>query len=315
MTAAVLIGYAAVLAGPMAWLLRRASWVSRAPRLAVAAWQVLSLSILLAVGLAALVLIAPVTTLTGGVATLLDACVDALRVQYATPGGAVTSTASLVLVAVLLVRVGYGLVVSFRQAARQRRRQRAALALIGRRDDELDAVVVDHTTAVAYCLPGRGRQVVLTSAALRALDPAELRAVLAHEQAHLRERHHLVLAGAQVLERAFPFVPAFRWARTEVARLVELIADDAATRHCERHKVAHALVTLAAGTAPPAALGAGGPTSAGRVYRLLAPARPLHPGVLLLGAVVLAILVAVPLLVAASPAVAAAQMIYCPLAH
>lgn len=315
MTAVVLVGYAIVLAGPVAWLLRRAAWTSRAPRLAVAAWQVVSLSIVLAVGLAGLVLIVPVAALTGGLATLIEACVDALRVQYATLGGAATSTVAIALLAVMVVRVGYTAVVCFGQAIWQRRRQRAALALIGHRDDELGAVVVDHTTAVAYCLPGRGRQVVLTSAAVCALDPAELRAVLAHEQAHLRERHHLVLAGAQVLDQAFPFVPAFRWGRVEVARLVELIADDAATRHCERHTIAHALVALAAGTAPTAALGAGGPTTPGRVDRLLAPARPLQPIAVLLGAAALATLVAVPLLLAAGPAVAATQMPYCPLPY
>ena len=45
-------------------------------------------------------------------------------------------------------------------------------------------------------------------------------AVLAHEQAHLRGRHHLVLAAGRILRRAFPWVPAFRWAYEEVTRLV-----------------------------------------------------------------------------------------------
>jgi hypothetical protein len=61
-----------------------------------------------------------------------------------------------------------------------------ALTLIARPHLHYDALVVDHGAAAAYCLPGRVRQVVLTSAALSALDHNQLLGVLAHEQAHLR---------------------------------------------------------------------------------------------------------------------------------
>src|SRR5262245_66625300 len=57
MTGALLLAYAAVLAGPVAWLLRRGGWFGRAPALGVLAWQVLSTSVLLAVVLGAVAMI------------------------------------------------------------------------------------------------------------------------------------------------------------------------------------------------------------------------------------------------------------------
>lgn len=87
------------------------------------------------------------------------------------------------------------------------------------------AAVIDHAVPAAYCLPGRGRRIVLTSAALTALSDDELNAVLAHERAHLSGRHHLVVAFADGLSRAFPNVPLFRRAQEQVGRLVEMLAE------------------------------------------------------------------------------------------
>ena len=87
---------------------------------------------------------------------------------------------------------------------------------------------MEHPAAVAYCLPGRVGTIVLTTAALAALDDAELAAVLAHERAHLRGRHHLVLAAASALAQTLPFLPGLCTAQTELARLLEMIADDKA---------------------------------------------------------------------------------------
>ena len=55
------------------------------------------------------------------------------------------------------------------------------------------------------CL-GCGRPIVISAGTLDLLDADELAAVLAHERAHLRERHDLVLLPFTALLRAF------RWA-------------------------------------------------------------------------------------------------------
>src|SRR5207302_4768176 len=94
----------------------------------------------------------------------------------------------------------------------------------------LGAVLVEHPEPAAYCVAGRHPPVILTTGAVAALDPAQLQAVLAHERAHLAGRHHRLLAMARIGRQVLPFVPLMRDADLQVARLVELHADDAATR-------------------------------------------------------------------------------------
>lgn len=53
---------------------------------------------------------------------------------------------------------------------------------------------MEHLEPAAYCVAGRYPTVILTTGALRALDPDQLDAVLAHERAHLAGHHHRLLA-------------------------------------------------------------------------------------------------------------------------
>ncbi len=128
----------------------------------------------------------------------------------------------------------------------------------------MGALLIDNAAPAAYCLPGREQRIVLTTGALAALSPGELDAVLAHERAHHAGRHHLILAGAQAIARAFPVVPLFAAAPLEIARLVELAADDAAGRAEDRLVVAHALVALADADRPHTALAAQVPLGTAR---------------------------------------------------
>jgi Zn-dependent protease with chaperone function len=75
---------------------------------------------------------------------------------------------------------------------------------------------------------------VLPTGAIGALDEAQLRAVLAHERAHLSGRHQLLVTMASALGDAFPGVPTFRVACEQVARLAELRADVAASTAAHR---------------------------------------------------------------------------------
>ena len=81
---------------------------------------------------------------------------------------------------------------------------------------------------MAYCLPGLRPRMVLTSATLADLSPAALAAVVAHESAHLTQRHDLVVLPFVAWQTALPFLPSSRTARAVVALLVEALADDAA---------------------------------------------------------------------------------------
>lgn len=52
------------------------------------------------------------------------------------------------------------------------------------------------------------------------------------------------------IQRAYPFLAILRQAADETARLVEIVADDAATRRCPGRTVAGALVALAEASTP-----------------------------------------------------------------
>ncbi|MCG5215923.1 M56 family metallopeptidase, partial [Streptosporangium soli] len=197
------------------------------------------------------------------------------------------------------------------RARGERRRHAEALALLGRHDGRLGALVVDYEERMAYCLPGRNGQTVITTGALRSLAAEQVAAVLAHERAHLRGRHHLVLAGAETLTRAFPRVPLFERARTEIARLIELLADDVAARRHPRIHLAAALVSLATGRVPAFALGAGGATALTRVRRMLNPGAPLARRERLAGLLAVGVLLAGPATVAAAPGISAFLAHHC----
>src|SRR5204862_7881841 len=101
---------------------------------------------------------------------------------------------------------------------RARRRQRELLSLLGHGDPKVPgALVVDHPAAAAYCVPGLRSRIVVSAGALNLLDQAELAAVLAHERAHLRARHDLVLLPFGALVRAFPRARLARRAQVAVA--------------------------------------------------------------------------------------------------
>jgi len=294
--------YATLLAGPLAWWLRRTEWPNRRPALGVVTWHVLAGSVL-------------GTVVLGAFAAAPSGHGDHHHHNHLLVVQACLFTVAFLGAAAL--SLSRGLLTYLRIDRGHRRQHRLLLSLAGRRDERLGVVVVDHATATAYCVPGPAGEVVLTSGALAALDDRELAAVLAHERAHLRGRHHLVVAGAKVIRLAFPFVPVFRWAHDEVARLVELCADDVAARRHGRSVLADALVTLA-GTSgvsatPPAALGAHGSTVTTRVNRLLGPAQLLGRWAVAGWSLALVALPAMPLL-GAGPALAGAAdlLSHCP---
>ncbi|MDQ1041294.1 Zn-dependent protease with chaperone function [Streptomyces sp. V3I8] len=156
-------------------------------------------------------------------------------------------------------------------------RRRAHRALAGLPATEV-AVLPDETP-YAYALPGGRRdRVVVTTALLSCLEPAERRALFAHERAHLAARHHRFLLAAQLAARANPFL---RPLRTAVSFTAERWADEEAARAVgSRRAVARAIgkaALVSRGTAATtlAGLAAPGPVPR-RVAALLGPAPALR---------------------------------------
>jgi hypothetical protein len=170
--ALALLGYAVLLltAGPAA--LARARWPEGAPRLAIAAWFVLTGSAVASVATGVLALMVPTMRVSADLAGLLAACVMALRAQYAHPGGAALTGAGAVLALTVLARITWCTARALAQAARARRRHRLRLSLVAVPDPQLGAVIVRHDEPAAYCMPGHGSRIVLTTDAIGALGVA-----------------------------------------------------------------------------------------------------------------------------------------------
>ena len=268
-----LLGYAALLLTAAAPALGRARWPEHAPRLAITAWLALTGSVIVSVILGGLVLMVPVVA-AGGAAAMLAACLTALRAVYSHPGGTALGAVGAVVALATQGRLTWCVAGAVLRARRERRRHRQLLALVGYPDSESGAVIIGHREPAVYCLPGRGTQIVLTTGAVESLDPAQMRAVLAHERAHLRGRHHLLVTLAGAPAAAFPWITGFRMAWEQVARLAELRADDAATTIVPRLEVAEALLRLG-GPAPAVTLAAGGLDTAARIRRLAAAPAPV----------------------------------------
>lgn len=145
--------------------------------------------------------------------------------------------------------------------------------LVGRPGTERGVYVVDATERTAYCVAGKPSAIVVTSAAVAALDEGELKAVLAHERAHLDGHHLRIITTLRALAAALPRLALITRGVAEVSRLLEMCADDVAARRYGHDPLLTGLMALAGG-APAAALGAADVAVLSRAERLALP--PAH---------------------------------------
>jgi Zn-dependent protease with chaperone function len=309
---AVLLAAVAVGSVRCAHAMLRVTWPRRSPAAAILLWQALGLAGgLAAVGaLLAIGVSGPGTQVgvVGGLTVVASRLASGELIAphqpvVLTAARLATLTAGLALFAVLC----WMLVVAFSDAIGARRRQRELLALLAHGDPKVPgALVIDYPAAAAYCLPGIRSQIVVSAGTLDLLAPAELTAVLAHERAHLRARHDLVLIPFTSLRRVFPRSRVIAQGYRTVALLVEMMADDRALR--VRGLVARELATalLRFGTsgseyAPAGTLAAAEGELTVRVNRILVPQPPLPRAAQ--AAIVMAsvALVAIPLLLLVVP--------------
>ncbi|WFB06443.1 M56 family metallopeptidase [Streptomyces sp. LX-29] len=303
-----LLALGALVAAVAPRLLARSDWLDREPVLALWLWQCVVVAVLMCCGLAmALSAAAASEAVRGNVfAPAPQGVVEAYALTAYGPWAApvaVVLALGAVWTAVMLTR-------EIRAARTRRRRRRAELLvrsplLPGEEPGERSGdrlVVLEGDKPGAWWLPGPTPQMVITTAALRRLGGRQLDAVLAHEQGHARARHDWLLHCSAALATGFPQVPVFAAFRDQVHRLVELAADDAASRRFGRLTTALALVELNEDR------GVFGPCPAQlaqvpqRVDRLLAPASRLSPARRWRLTAAAALVPVVPVLVAFVPA-------------
>lgn len=272
--AALLLYVAAVLAiAPK--LLVHITADGGAPRLAIAAWVTAVVTVLgCSVAAVALLLVEAAGHWDSPDAVLVT-CLERLRAilvgHAGWPARIVATLAVAIAVGSLIavvIRIG-------RALGRMRTHTFAhadAVRLVGRSHGS-DVVVIEASEPAAYCVAGRPPAIVVTSAALAALDENQLAAVVAHERAHLDGRHAYIIAAARGLTAALPTCGLFASAASHISSLLEMCADDAAARRHGRQPLLAGLLTLAGATAPAHGLAAAGIAVLARAERLSKPPR------------------------------------------
>jgi hypothetical protein len=292
LTALGLLLLGVLLAEPVSRALAVAHWPARDPVGGLLLWQGVGLAGGLALvgaglvyGLAPLGDPVPAALTTTGRAVLAGDVPAGLDLTHG-----LALLATLVVVARLLGVLGATTV----RTLRARRRHRDLLDVLGTPWPAAPgARVLDHPVPVAYCLPGRRARLVLSAGVLEALEPAEVRAVLAHERAHLRERHDLVVLPFVAWGATAPFVRGMVCAQVAVAALIEMRADDVAATDSAPADLVGALRAVG-GSAPAAALSSFTAALHHRMARIDTPPAPLPRAVRVLVRLAAVAVAAVP---------------------
>ena len=210
------------------------------------AWAAAGLAVLASTTAAVWVLLVPSHAANDAAPSALHGCWDALahgtvpRAEQIAGLGAAAILGTLTL-RVLLV---FGSATVRRRRVRQRYLSSLRIAAT-RRPGDPRTWWLDHPHPVAFSLAGHPGVVVASNGLRDRLTDREVSAVLAHEYAHLRGRHHLLIAWFDALAQALPFVPLFREAPQVVRGLAEQSADASAARTSGPDVVCSALVAMA----------------------------------------------------------------------
>jgi Zn-dependent protease with chaperone function len=217
MTAFLLGALGLMLSLVVPGILAKARWPDRAPAAAVLLWQAVTLAgVLCALGV---VLAAP----------------EQLTRASGKPIAAAALVGALLIAGSIVLRLLWSLYGVSRRSRVRREKHRTLLDLLDRVEQREEIGVenlrvLQGALPLAYCVAGGQGRVVLSDGALRILDRAEIDAVLAHEQTHLRHHHELVMESFTAFYQAVPRPLRSRAPLDAVHLLLEMVADDAASR-------------------------------------------------------------------------------------
>lgn len=266
MTSAALIA----VAGPAC--LRPAVRPSLLPAAALAAWLGALMAFLVLTALSATLLLFPHILDTSGVRTLVGGCLSG-SIPHSSFGTLVQLGISL-LPLTILTRIAVVAIRSLRSARRHRARHFWMLGAAACRSGHVHWI--DDPRPIAYSLGG-ARGAVVATHGIRRLGEQQCAAVLEHELAHIRGRHHVAVLCADIAAKALPMLPLMRRAPEMVRLMVELAADDAAARaHGPRTVHAALLAMSKSGVAVRGALNMSGESVAVRLIWLQAQGASTH---------------------------------------
>jgi Zn-dependent protease with chaperone function len=246
------------LGGAAGALIDKMRWPVAHPVSAIICWTaVLAGTVTSIAGLLVVVLMSPPAP-AHGLLDWLDGCLHQHTDAEMAVAPEAAAVGTVVLIAMCCLRLARGVPRLWRSLVHLRQ-HREVLRIVARKDDRHpDLIMIDHPVPVAYCLPARDRPIVMSTGARARLAPTELAAVLAHERAHLRQRHHLLLLLLDLTCTLVPWLPTLRRAKVSLPPLLEMAADDHAARRCGPRALSGALQRLTVLPGPAGALAAAG---------------------------------------------------------
>lgn len=168
-----------------------------------------------------------------------------------------------------VARVVVAYVKVHRQGARRRDRHLSLLGLFGHRAAHLSAIILPSRQPLAYSVPGpEGGHAVISDTVLSEFTHEEIASVLAHEHAHLRQRHHLFIQLSEALCASLPKRPFTVRFSERFHGLIEMRADCAARVKCGRYATARALARMTPDSPERPAADSGCPVAARRRHLL-----------------------------------------------
>ncbi|MEW1973643.1 M56 family metallopeptidase [Microbacterium profundi] len=233
LTAAVLVHLLAPL------LLTAGRWQVHHPRTALTLWFC---AFFAGIGLA-----------VASATTALMYCVEAIRVPGPAEGTLLTiagwlSLGVLAAVIAFVSACAEPLADSWREAVGRL----APVAISREESDGVTLVWFDSEESVACAVPSKAPEIFLSTALKDLLSGPQLRAVIDHERAHLRQHHGWAVRIAEINALCLPKrFPAGRALKRATLLLIELIADDAAARNAGAVHLANALATMGRTTGAP----------------------------------------------------------------
>jgi hypothetical protein len=200
-----------------------------ARRLPPAEWATLCALLLVtgtvAVEVLAVLVAAPTVMRAVGLGEIADLCQQAL--SQLIPGGGLVGWAALAVAVAVPVLAGREIL----RARRDRRIVRVGLGLGERLAHHgHPLLVVPSDRMVAFSMPGPAAQVVVSRRLAAELTDRELTAVLQHELAHLRNRHHQYLLLASVVEGSLGLLGPVRRSAAALRAALERWADEQAAQ-------------------------------------------------------------------------------------
>lgn len=240
-TALVLAVLAVLLAWPLPLWLDRQKWMWANPFAAMVVWQTMAV-----IGMIALLgapLAAGLSPLGHTIPTAIKELLNASNPVHTLLGLPGVNLVLLVLAFLLAGHLLLTLLVTVVRLQREVNQHKSMVKLLGEEDAHKGTYVLPAEQPVAYCLPGLLQPVTVVSSGLQdQLTQEQYEAVLRHEEAHIKQSHHLLLAAFLTWRQALPWLPVTARAQAAVASLVEILADEAVLESHDRGVLLNAVV-------------------------------------------------------------------------